>query len=531
VFIISDGQDNGEEDPVALAVAGGVPTYGIGCGRSAGPNLAIVDLMVPPEVYAGDTVTIKVRMRSEAKFEIPSTKPESQRTFVRVRGESKEIPLGADAADQEVEFRTVFRDPGMQVVRAKVDSIPGESDLADNVREAAVLVRPAKVRVSYVTNRPGPWTRLLAELLRQEPRVHLTMSASLRSGLEAGDSFEVVLLDNVDELSGSGLQSVVGRVEKGAGALVIAGPDLRVGPGLKRLLGAERGPEAVTGDFKPVLGTGGKLLPSLGELDLSAVRPFSRIYRVPAPDGAEVWLADSVSGNALVWAGRFGEGRVVYVAGEGLWRWGFSDAEKSEIRNPKPESQNPLEVLLAVAVRYLAETQGKRFELVSDRGSYYSNQPVRLKLSARAADRSPWTGLDVRLAVDSLQAGIPMTETGDGTYEYEMSGFAAGTHEASAVVRAGDSAVGRASTSFAVLQQELELARTGLNRELLERLADETGGRYYPAESVPATAIEPELARAHYRLKFEPRRSPWVYGLIAVLVGVEILLRRRKGLM
>ena len=202
VFIISDGQDNGEEDPVALAVARGVPTYGIGCGRSAGPNLAIVDLMVPPEVYAGDTVTIKVRMRSEAKFEIPSTKPESQRTFVRVRGESKEIPLGADAADQEVEFRTVFRDPGMQVVRAKVDSIPGESDLADNVREAAVLVRPAKVRVSYVTNRPGPWTRLLAELLRQEPRVHLTMSASLRSGLEAGDSFEVVLPNIYNLLAG-----------------------------------------------------------------------------------------------------------------------------------------------------------------------------------------------------------------------------------------------------------------------------------------------------------------------------------------
>ncbi len=529
VVVVSDGQDNGEEDPVGLARSAGVPVYTIGCGRSAGPNLAITDLAVPDDVYAGETVLVAVRVSATGGRD-----PVGARSAARLGGASRELSFAPGGGDLDVEFRTAFPSAGVRPVRVAVDSLPGESDLSDNVRETAVRVRPGRVRVRYVTNRPGPGTRLLGTALRADPRVELGAAATLVGPVSAGESLagiDVLVIDGMDEpaANGDALRRLVEHVEQGAGALVIAGPDFRAGPLLQRLLGLAAAPAAGAGSYAPALGPGGRFLNALAGIDFGRLRPFDRFFRATPPAGADVWLADSASGAALVWARAAGRGRVVFVAGEPLWRWGFADQRAGDA--PEPETSSPLEVMLGVVLRYLTEAPARQFELSADRASYYSSQPVRLSLRARVPDGGPWSGLDVRMALDSGAADIPMTEVRDGSYEGRLSALGPGERRVAATVRLGDSILGSAGTEFAVLQQQLEYARTGLNRDLLVRLAEAGGGRYYEADSVPANGIELATAPARYRLRFQPRRSPWTYAVLVLLFGLELVLRRRKGLM
>jgi hypothetical protein len=169
---------------------------------------------------------------------------------------------------------------------------------------------------------------------------------------------------------------------------------------------------------------------------------------------------------------------------------------------------------------------------------------VHLVMRAVAPDGTPWGGLSTLLEVrrdtgDTLQAGpgpsatvtVPMTETGGGVYEATLEALGPGRYRAVASVGLADTVLGRAVTEFAVAEQSIELARTGLNDGLLRAISQATGGRFYPQDSLPRDAAQVTLGSYQRRLVFDPRRAPWVYVLIALLAGTEWLLRRRRGLL
>ena len=171
VVLLSDGQDNGETDAVASAREIGVPVYTVGFGGPAKRNLSVERVMLPAVVYSGETVEVQVRVAA-AGFA-------GEKTRVRLRGDSKEIVLGQAMAEQDVPFRLVFDKPGRQVVEARADSLAAESNRADNVRSVVADVRPGRVRVAYVTNRPGPGTRMMLRALASDERIEVAVAGRM----------------------------------------------------------------------------------------------------------------------------------------------------------------------------------------------------------------------------------------------------------------------------------------------------------------------------------------------------------------
>jgi hypothetical protein len=163
VVLLSDGQDNGEADAIAAARAVGVPVYTVGFGGKTKRNASVGQVMLPAVVYSNDTVDVQVRVAA-AGFE-------DEKVRVRLRGDTREIILGQAMAEQDVPFRLVFGKPGRQVIEARLDSLTGESNYADNARSATVDVRPGRIRVAYVTNRPGPGTRMMLRALGSDERI------------------------------------------------------------------------------------------------------------------------------------------------------------------------------------------------------------------------------------------------------------------------------------------------------------------------------------------------------------------------
>jgi len=575
VVLLSDGQDNGEADAVAAARELGVPVYTVGFGGLATRNLAVGRVVLPAVVYSGDTVDVQVRVAATG-FEHGDEPPRTPRApggqefakaRVRLRGQEQEVLVGPGTAEQDVSFRMVFDKPGRQVIEARADSLMGEGNYADNTRSVTVDVRPGRVRVAYVTNRPGPGTRMMLralagdERLEVEPVVAVTGSipAGLGTRSESADGFGhvparvgVFILDNVAE-SGSPevWQSIADQVEAGAGALVLAGPDFQPGQSISKVMGATVG-RAQTGPLTPELTVEGRLLPwfdaeavDLGSVPpFAGVRPLSGLGHDPYPQtesvmsrrsprsrtAPTVWLAAQENGVPLVMAGRAGKGKVVYAAAYPLWRWGFGPEEE-------PGQGTPLSSLVTGIVRYLAEPDTSPFWLQADKQELHRGEPVRLVMRAVAPDGTPWSRLSVLLGVESADSGkssrvqVPMTETGGGVYEASLEALRPGQYRAVATVSLTDTVLGRAVTEFAVAEQSIELASTGLNEGLLRAVSEASSGRFFPQDSLPRDGAEVTLGSYQRPFVFDPRRAAWVYVLMALLAGTEWLLRRRRGLL
>ncbi|MCX7732903.1 MAG: VWA domain-containing protein [candidate division WOR-3 bacterium] len=522
VVLLSDGQDNGDMSPVGVVEQAHVPVYTVGFGQYAGYNLRVREPELPGLIYAGDTVQVRVYLSGYGLRENLPVR-------VAVAGQERIVIAGAGFSEQEIEFPVVFTQPGKKVVSVRVESLPGEITFVDNQAQALAQVQPARVRMVYFTNNPGPNTRFILALLRQNPRVSLEPVISLTGGFNSKKELagDVYLLDGVSENEPDRVwwQWLESQISGGAGLFFIAGVDNTFGPVLNRLLPLSQW-RVLKGSFTPVP-TGDAEAAGIfepGSVDFNLLAPFSSLITGVPKAGAVVWFQAGENGQPIAVAGNAGKGRVVYFGGYPLWRWGF-------LPEIPLAGESPLAVFLDRMSRYLAEQDTSRFVLETGRLSYLAGEPVRLQLRARRPGGDCWEGLDVRVRVDTGDLWVPMVERGAGVYEATVSGSAPGSHHAVAEVRQEGVVLGNAGIDWVVDEQGVEFVRLGLNRGLLERLAQAGNGWFVPAESLHQELIRGIKTRGYQRrLVLDPRGMPWWFGLMAVLFGVELLLRRRKGL-
>jgi hypothetical protein len=505
-----------------MVQSSGTPVYVVGFGAQAGFNLRITDVELPVSIYAGDTVPVRVRMMSTG---LDSSVP----VRVSVGDQTRTVIAGSGVAEQDIEFRFVFARPGREIIAVRVESLPGEVSYLDNRREGVLEVKPARVGVAYITNHPGPETRFILATLRENPRVNLVPvvvfsgSFNNREIPEAG----VFIVDGVEEQGQDQVwwERVRSKVAAGAGLLIVAGPEFSPGAVLKDLVPLSR-LSMERGGWTPVR-TGGAELLGMFEpdvIDLNQLPPFTGLVSGPVIAGARVWVEAGENGLPLIVEHQFGKGKVVYLAGYPFWRWGF-------LPDYPIAQETPLAVFLERVIRYLAEKDTTLFVLQTDAASYLSGEPVRLRLFARRPDGGFWEGLDVRLKIDTLMRAVPMIEQGGGRYEAVISGMAPGAHYAVAEVRSGNQNIGSARVEWTVSTQSVELNRLGLNRSLLSRIAEAGNGWLVPMESLDRRRFQEIKPRIYQRrLVLDPKALPWWFVSVAVLFGLEIGLRRRKGL-
>ncbi len=523
IFLLSDGQDNGAQEPVGVVRESGVPVYAIGFGADEVRNLRLTGIDLPDRVYVGDTVKVRVRLLS-----VGGRLNEKARLTVDNR--VRQLVLGPGVVEQEAEFNLIFNQPGRKVVQVKLESLPEEVSYLDNQQSRVLDVKPARQSCIYITNRPGVGTRFILNALRKNPRLAVKEVVALSGNLSIPgdpDKFRLYILDGVDGTVESenfwrGLRQ---RVEAGAGVLLVAGPDFKPAGELSRLMPVVEW-KRLTGSFTVVTGDDRMDLAGVreGKINLNELPPFALMISGKPRDDATVWLEAAENGLPLLSSMRFGLGRVVYLAGYPFWRWGFGTWVMAG-------NETPLDLLLEQITGYLLEPDTVLFKLESEAGVYMSGEPIRLKLRARKQTGDFWEGLDVRVAVDGGGLWIPMRELGQGVYEAKVLGGEPGEHYAVAEVRSGEQILGQSRVEFFITEQSVELTRLGLNRLLLKRLAEVNGGWFVRAESLNTADISDINVKVYRRrVVLDPRNSPWWFAVMAVLLGLEIILRRRRGL-
>ena len=96
----------------------------------------------------------------------------------------------------------------------------------------------------------------------------------------------------------------------------------------------------------------------------------------------------------------------------------------------------------------------------------------------------------------------------------------------------GRDSVQRATTTLLVDERGADVAQAELRAPLLRRIADETGGRYYPLSDAAQLADDAVYTNAGVTVREAKDLwdMPAVFLLLALLLGAEWGYRRMRGL-
>jgi len=118
-----------------------------------------------------------------------------------------------------------------------------------------------------------------------------------------------------------------------------------------------------------------------------------------------------------------------------------------------------------------------------------------------------------------------------GTFHAEWTADQAGSYLTEVVATRGKDEIGRDVLTFARMDGVAENFHTEQNRDLLEKLSAETGGRYWKPQDISKLPGEISYSEAGITVRDtkELWNMPIVFLLLLLLPSTEWLLRRKWG--
>jgi hypothetical protein len=247
----------------------------------------------------------------------------------------------------------------------------------------------------------------------------------------------------------------------------------------------------------------------------------------PKP-GATV-LAEMNVGRArlpLLVTQSYGRGRTAVMATSGTWRWQMSQA-------------------LGDPTHDMFWQQLLRWVAADSPGRVVTTMPVqrlmddgRVRLTAMVRDKEFMPAADAKVVAHLMGATgnsalVDMRPVPDnaGTFQAEWTAEKPGSYVVEVTAGRGNDELGRDVLTFERTDGEAENFHTAQNRELLEKLSSQTGGRYWKADELGRLPSEISYSEAGISVRDtkELWNMPIVFLTLLALMAGEWLLRRKWG--
>lgn len=582
VLLFSDGADNAE---LAQGVQGkaksalselGVPVSTFLVGKEALKDLSVEQVKVDDFAFVRNSLTVEVEIRGRGfgGQELP--------VVLRREGQvvaTKNIRLNSDDDGQLVSFQFTPDQTGRFVYTVEVPIYPEEAVTENNSRSFVLKVIRDRVRVLLVVGRPTWDERFLRGLLKQDANVDLISFYILRTMSDDPmvrsqerelslipfpmeeifdtklNTFDVVIFQNFGytdpQLSIASYERNLERYVFNGGGFVMIGGDRSFGEGnavfptLGQAIPVEpAGMAANEAMFKPRLTAEGERHPvtALGGGGSASAATWSALPDIPGANmvrvkpGAAVLLdhpGATVDGKPApilaLWD--YGRGRSMALMTDSSWYWAFP-AHKQGV----PTRQ--YDRFWSAALRWLVRDPDlTTLKVTADPAAVEPGKPVGVIVQARLPDYQPASDAEVKVDLFSVKAqkviGSQTAVAGpDGVVRLEFPPPEPGPYKLLGSAKKGEKALGDGEDAVAVRSVGPELADASVKADLMEDIANATGGKAYrlPMRGLPnLPLLEPPVVEVG-RSKDQPLWDRWYYLVTFVaLLGVEWFLRRRFG--
>jgi uncharacterized membrane protein len=222
----------------------------------------------------------------------------------------------------------------------------------------------------------------------------------------------------------------------------------------------------------------------------------------------------------------YGRGRTAVLATSGTWRW--------QMLQPLEDKSH--EIFWQQLLRWLVT--GTPGQVAGSTTAPVLSDETAAPLRAEVRDKAYQPAADARVEAQvvgpqGLTATVELTPAPQerGVYTAEWNADKPGSYVAEMVAKRGDEELGRDVVMFRREDGVAENFHAMQNRELLEKLAAETGGRYYRPEQV--SKLGEEISYSEAGITVREARDLWdmplVFALLLGLRGGEWALRRKWG--
>ena len=577
VLLLSDGSENTAETPspgIGLDVLQALrnrrlPVHTIGFGKERYTH----DVEIQ-DVNVAASAVVNARMTATVSFVQNGYAGQKANLVVRDGDKTlalRDVTLGADGLVQTEQIFFTAGAAGAKSLSFGAEPLAGEENLSNNSVSRPVLVSGEKRRILYVEGEPRWEFKFIRRAEDDDPTVQIVSmlrtseNKIYRQGIsdpsELADGFPVrpedlfayagIIIGSVDADYFTPLQQELLReyVDRRGGGVLFLG-------GRSSLSDGGWGASSLN-ELLPTFLPGGRnnfhRNPATVDLTAAGVdSPITRLLDDPAKN-AERWkkltyLADyedagSPKPGATVLAevnvGReklpllvtqsYGHGRTAVLATGGTWRWQMSEA----LGDPSHDLfwQQLLRWLVADSPGAVTASMPAR--ILMDEG--------RVQLFAQVRDRQFEAAEDAHVSahiigpqgVNALLDLAPSQQT-PGLYQADWTAETPGAYLAEVTAESAGSQpqeLGRDVLTFQRDDGVAENFHTGQNRQLLEQLSSQTGGRYWKPSELKYLPRDISYSEAGISVRNtkELWDMPIMFLLLIGLPAVEWLLRRKWG--
>ncbi len=476
-----------------------------------------------------------------------------------------QIPAGGGT--REVVFSLDHSVVGISTYRVYLPPLLKETQTNDNEYAVTVQAQDTKNRLMYVEGTPRWESKYLSRVLRESklvsPAIFLRgpkgkfLTFGVRGDIapDMQESqialFKIVILGNLtgEELGEARALSLVKFVENG-GSLVLLGGSKAWGPegftktALKVLLPAKRySGKAQEGEYPVVLTEQGRSHAAFaGDKTLwDKIPPVLSVFPgvVPTPTARVLVEGQTPSGpQPIILAQDFGQGKVVAIFSDSLWKWQLSpDALKN---NPFPRFWNQLLSWLSPKVEKIA---GKDWEVFVDREQCFLGEEIEVTARWAGTDKPPagvavnaeFTLPDKRKIpyVMSPQAGQVQDGKVVPVMSVKFKGETPGMFSVLAVSEIGGRRLESDAVSFSVKPFTPESVPRPPANETLKAIAENSGGAFFEsAEELDKvlSALQPKKIEQEIS-EYKSWWQQWaIIGCLIALITLEWIIRKWRNL-
>lgn len=247
--------------------------------------------------------------------------------------------------------------------------------------------------------------------------------------------------------------------------------------------------------------------------------------------GASVLALTTGAGGAaqpLVAVQRYGDGRSMIFSGEAAWRW----------RMMLPAADRSYDTFWRQAIRWLAVAAPDPIS-VSAPPTASTGDSLPLRIAARSPAYEPLRDatVDVRITspdgrLTQMRAGRDTAPDTDGGFVVHYRADQPGVYRVVAEAKRGTQSAGLGTAAFLVGGADIEMTDPRVNERLLQRLAQQSGGRMVAAGQTAALTqdLRTAVPAAILSVQRDLWHTGWSFAAILLLLTGEWLLRRQGGM-
>ena len=580
IVLLTDGADNAggiDLDTVAAIRRQRIPIHTVGLGREHPErDVEVVDALLAARALPQSRLTATVTLQS---YGLSGNKA---RLSVRDAGKvlaSQDVALKGDGALQTEAITFNIGQAGPKTLEIGVDPVSGEENTLNNKISRVVNVQASKPRILYFDGEPQWEYKFVRRAMDDNPEIvvfsmeRTTQNKIYRQPCPAGGcpdgfkhdekeledgfpskaedlfAFQGLMLADVEAgyFTPAQQQLIHDFVDRRGGGLLFLGGRASLSDGgyasssLSDLVPTKLPANKSTfhRDFSKVeLAAAGRenILTRLDDNPERNVQRWKEIPMVadyqevgePKP-GATTLLSvtpQSRSAMPLLVTEPYGRGRTAVFATSGSWRWKMWLAHEDKTHATFWQQM----------FRYLVTDAPSQVTATTPKTVLADDTRVPIRVEVRDKEYKPLSTARVQarfLAPDGSSATLELSPRPleEGVYTGEWTAEKPGSYVVEMLAGEEQQEVGRDVLAFRREDGVAENFHTGQNRELLQKLSDQTGGKYYT--SADASKLPNEISYSEAGITSRETRDLWDMPVIFLLaLGIrasEWTLRRKWG--